>query len=64
MEKCVRDLEENYAKVKLNVSKPIVSFRETIVPEASIDMVNEIIVKTGLFKFYLFVYTKGIDSFF
>ncbi|XP_055844530.1 elongation factor-like GTPase 1 [Episyrphus balteatus] len=47
VEKCVRDLEDNYAKVKLNVSKPIVSFRETIVPEATMDMVNEAIVKTA-----------------
>lgn len=47
VEKCVRDLEQNYAKVKLNVSKPIVSFRETIVPEATMDMVNEAIVKTA-----------------
>ncbi|XP_055915224.1 elongation factor-like GTPase 1 [Eupeodes corollae] len=50
VEKCVRDLEENYAKVKLNVSKPIVSFRETIVPEATMDMVNEAIVKTATDK--------------
>ena len=47
VEKCVRDLEESYAKIKLNVSKPIVSFRETIVPEATIDMVNEIIISSG-----------------
>ncbi|XP_055378467.1 elongation factor-like GTPase 1 isoform X2 [Condylostylus longicornis] len=46
LEKCVRDLEESYAKIKLNVSKPIVSFRETIVPEATVDMVNEMILKT------------------
>lgn len=47
VEKCVHDLEESYAKIKINVSKPIVSFRETIVPEATIDMVNEAIVKTS-----------------
>ncbi|XP_037905748.1 elongation factor-like GTPase 1 isoform X2 [Hermetia illucens] len=46
LEKCVKDLEETYAKIKLHVSAPIVSFRETIVPEATIDMVNEAIVKT------------------
>lgn len=44
VEKCVRDLEDEYAKIKLSVSKPIVSFRETIVPEATVDMVNEAIV--------------------
>ncbi|KAM7359707.1 elongation factor-like GTPase 1 [Cochliomyia hominivorax] len=47
VEKCVHDLEENYAKIKISVSKPIVSFRETIVPEATVDMVNEAIVKTS-----------------
>lgn len=47
VEKCVHDLEESYAKIKVNVSKPIVSFRETVVPEATVDMVNEAIVKTS-----------------
>ncbi|XP_020715018.1 elongation factor-like GTPase 1 isoform X3 [Ceratitis capitata] len=50
VEKCVRDLEENYGKIKVNVSEPIVSFRETIVPEATVDMVNEAIVKTATDK--------------
>ncbi|XP_070507349.1 elongation factor-like GTPase 1 [Chironomus tepperi] len=31
LEKCIRDLTQDYAKIKLNVSKPIVQFRETIV---------------------------------
>lgn len=31
LERCIKDLEETYAKVKLNVSKPIVPFKETIV---------------------------------
>lgn len=47
VEKCVHDLEQSYAKIKVNVSKPIVSFRETIVPAATVDMVNEAIVKTA-----------------
>ena len=47
VEKCVRDLEQNYAGIKVNVSKPIVSFRETIVPEATVDMVNEAIIKSN-----------------
>lgn len=50
VEKCVRDLEESFAKIKVNVSEPIVSFRETIVPEATVDMVNEAIVKTATNK--------------
>lgn len=45
VEKCVYDLENEYAHIKVNVSKPIVSFRETIVPDATIDMVNEVITK-------------------
>jgi ribosome assembly protein 1 len=31
LEKCIRDLTESYANIQLNVSKPIVQFRETIV---------------------------------
>lgn len=31
LEKCIRDLTESYAKIELNVSKPIVQFRETII---------------------------------
>uniref|UniRef100_A0A0A1X8Z3 Ribosome assembly protein 1 n=1 Tax=Zeugodacus cucurbitae TaxID=28588 RepID=A0A0A1X8Z3_ZEUCU len=50
VEKCVRDLEESYAKIKVNVSEPIVSFRETIVPAATVDMVNEAIIKTATDK--------------
>lgn len=44
LERCVADLETRYAKCKLNVSKPIVPFRETIVPKATVDMVNEAVV--------------------
>lgn len=44
LERCIADLESRYARIKLNVSKPIVPFRETIVPAATIDMVNEAIV--------------------
>ncbi|XP_058824984.1 elongation factor-like GTPase 1 [Topomyia yanbarensis] len=31
LERCIKDLQESYAKVQLNVSKPIVPFKETIV---------------------------------
>lgn len=44
LERCVADLETRYARCKLNVSKPIVPFRETVVPEATVDMVNEAVV--------------------
>uniref|UniRef100_A0A182W053 Putative rRNA methyltransferase n=1 Tax=Anopheles minimus TaxID=112268 RepID=A0A182W053_9DIPT len=32
LERCIKDLQETYAKIELNVSKPIVPFKETIVP--------------------------------
>ncbi|XP_050068469.1 elongation factor-like GTPase 1 [Anopheles maculipalpis] len=32
LERCIKDLQEAYAKIELNVSKPIVPFKETIVP--------------------------------
>lgn len=47
LERCVFDLENDYAKCPLNVSTPIVSFRETVVPQATFDMVNEAIVLSG-----------------
>ena len=33
----------SYAKIEINPSKPIVPFRETIVPQPKTDMVNEAI---------------------
>lgn len=33
LEKCIRDLTDSYANIELNVSKPIVQFRETIVSD-------------------------------
>lgn len=35
LEKCIRDLTDSYANIELNVSKPIVQFRETIVSTQS-----------------------------
>uniref|UniRef100_A0A182MQG0 Putative rRNA methyltransferase n=1 Tax=Anopheles culicifacies TaxID=139723 RepID=A0A182MQG0_9DIPT len=32
LERCIKDLQETYAKIELNVSKPIVPFKETVVP--------------------------------
>ncbi|KAK7465188.1 hypothetical protein BaRGS_00037651 [Batillaria attramentaria] len=43
LERCVDDLRERYAKVEVNVSKPIVPFRETIIPRPRVDRVNEAI---------------------
>lgn len=47
LERCIYDLENQYAKCALNVSSPIVPMRETIVPQAKVDMVNEAIVATA-----------------
>lgn len=43
LERCLDDLRERYAKIPLNVSPPIVPFRETIVSPPLTDMVNEVI---------------------
>ena len=41
LERCLRDLKETYAGIDVNVSEPIVPFRETIVTPPKTDMVNE-----------------------
>lgn len=46
LERCITDLQRTYARCAVNVSPPIVAFRETIVPLATVDMVNEAIVAT------------------
>lgn len=44
LQRCIDDLKERFACVKLNVSAPIVPFRETIVVPPTVDRVNEAIV--------------------
>ena len=43
LERCVKDLKTSFANVPLNVSSPIVPFRETIVEPPKVDRVNELI---------------------
>ena len=43
LQKCLTDLKNQFAKVKLNVSAPIIPFRETVIVPPKIDMVNEAI---------------------
>lgn len=43
LQKCLNDLKNQYAKVELDVSEPIIPFRETIITPPKIDMVNETI---------------------
>ena len=41
LQKCIDDLEQTFAKISLNVSAPIIPFKETIVLPPKVDMVNE-----------------------
>ena len=41
LQMCLNDLKNQYARIKLKVSAPIIPFRETVVPPPTIDMVNE-----------------------
>lgn len=43
LQRCIRDLEERYAKVSITVSPPIVPFRETLIPPPKVDRLNEAI---------------------
>ena len=44
LQRCIDDLKQRFAGIKLNVSAPIVPFRETIVVPPTVDRVNEAIV--------------------
>ncbi|XP_066583089.1 elongation factor-like GTPase 1 isoform X2 [Prorops nasuta] len=60
LERCLEDLQLRYAKVEINVSQPIVPFRETIVPPPKVDMVNEAIeTKTEEDKVNLEMWTSN-----
>lgn len=39
LERCIKDLEERFAKVDITVGKPIVPFRETILETTTVDLV-------------------------
>lgn len=43
LQRCLDDLQDTFSKVKLNVSAPIVPFRETIIPPPQVDTLNEAI---------------------
>lgn len=57
LQRCIDDLEQRFAGIKLNVSAPIVPFRETIVLPPTVDRVNEAIVSETST-----VQTKQIDT--
>ena len=50
LQRCLDDLKNTFAKVSLNVSEPIVPFRETIIAKPKIDMVNEVITSENEVK--------------
>ncbi|ESO00697.1 hypothetical protein HELRODRAFT_187216 [Helobdella robusta] len=43
LNKCLDDLKNRFARIEINVSKPTVPFRETIIPLPVLDRVNEVI---------------------
>ncbi|KAG1663057.1 Elongation factor-like GTPase 1 [Nymphon striatum] len=43
LQRCIDDLEQKFANISINVSSPIVPFRETIIDPPKHDMVNEAI---------------------
>ncbi|XP_064474853.1 elongation factor-like GTPase 1 [Ornithodoros turicata] len=43
LERCLHDLVNRFAKIEIDVSDPIVPFRETVVEPPRVDMVNEAI---------------------
>lgn len=43
LQRCLDDLQDTFARVKLSVSSPIVPFRETIIPPPKVDTLNEVI---------------------
>ena len=43
LQRCIADLQERYARVPVQVSDPIVPFRETIIEKPTVDRLNEAI---------------------
>ena len=50
LQRCLDDLRDTFACIPLDVSEPIVPFRETIVPRPKVDMVNEAITSENEIK--------------
>ena len=50
LQRCLDDLWDTFACIPLDVSEPIVPFRETIVPRPKVDMVNEAITSENEIK--------------
>ena len=50
LQRCLDDLRQTFARVELNVSEPIVPFRETLIERPKVDMVNEAITSLNEVK--------------
>ncbi|CAF0726325.1 unnamed protein product [Didymodactylos carnosus] len=44
LQRCIEDLTKTFAKIEINVSPPIVPFRETIITKPKFDVLNEAVV--------------------
>ncbi|CAF1087561.1 unnamed protein product [Adineta ricciae] len=43
LQRCIDDLTKLYARIEVNVSAPIIPFRETIIPPPKVDFLNEVL---------------------
>eukprot|EP01059_Diplonema_ambulator_P036191 TRINITY_DN8938_c0_g1_i2.p1 TRINITY_DN8938_c0_g1~~TRINITY_DN8938_c0_g1_i2.p1 ORF type:complete len:952 (+),score=345.92 TRINITY_DN8938_c0_g1_i2:52-2907(+) len=59
-ERCIRDLTERYARVELNVSEPLVTFKETIVTEQKKSTVSITSNKQYSFTLKAYAVPEGI----
>ena len=59
LEKCLDDLRDQFCLVELNVSAPIIPFRETVILPPKIDMVNEAISSENEVKLVTDLQLKG-----
>ncbi|XP_030832575.1 elongation factor-like GTPase 1 [Strongylocentrotus purpuratus] len=60
LERCLDDLRKRFAKVEIDVSPPIIPFRETIIPRPKMDMVNEVI--DDINQVHRKIQSMGIDT--
>uniref|UniRef100_UPI00358F0EC0 elongation factor-like GTPase 1 n=1 Tax=Myxine glutinosa TaxID=7769 RepID=UPI00358F0EC0 len=49
LQRCLDDLRQRFAKIEIDVSAPIIPFRETIIRRPKVDMVNEDMGSQNLF---------------
>lgn len=59
LQRCLKDLEERYARISITASPPIVPFRETIIPPPTVDRLNEAILGENVYIDKV-IFTSGI----